>query len=220
MSFDQLYSQFTNVWGYEPSPLAKKTAKELPERSTILDIGAGEGRDSIFFASLGHKVIAVEQSEAAVETMGKRIAGREDLDIRPVVDDIVEMRLKPDEYDLVFAFMSLQFMTRGQRLELLDRIRSSVKKGGFVALMQPTVEEPAWKKLQFNRDYIVGHCTLRFRGEVMNFAQVGEYKQEFAKDHLIDYWEGPVEDPGHPGFEKPHTHNVVSVIAKIATKAE
>jgi hypothetical protein len=54
----------------------------------------------------------------------------------------------------------------------------------------------------------------------MNFAQVGEYRQDFAKDHLVDYWEGAIEDPGHPGFEKPHTHYVVSAIARIKTKAD
>jgi SAM-dependent methyltransferase len=217
-SFDQLYRQFKNVWGYEPSALAKKAAKELPDKGTILDISAGEGRDAIFFASLGHHVKAIETSEAAVEAIRKRIGERKNLDIETVVEDVVEMKLREEEYHLVFANMSLQFMTRGQRLELLDRIRHSVKKGGLVAIVQPTVEEPAWKKLQHKRDYVAGLCTLRFRGEVMNFAQVGEYRQEFAGDQIIEYWEGTVEDQGHPGYEKPHTHNVVSVIARIAKK--
>lgn len=217
-SFDQLYRQFKNVWGYEPSELAKKAAKELPEKGTILDIGAGEGRDTVFFASLGYTVVAVESSEAAVETLRKRTEGRTDLEIEVLLDDITEMKLERDQYDLIFANMSLQFMTRGQRLELLDRLRGSVKKGGLIAIMQPTVLEPAWKKLQHNRDYAVALCTLKFRGEVMNFAQLGEYKQEFGKDHIIDYWEGSLEDHGHPGYEQPHTHSVVRVIAKIRTK--
>jgi len=219
-SFDQLYRKFTNVWGYEPSSLAKKAAKELTDRAVILDVGAGEGRDSIFFANLGHEVVAVESSVSATETMKRRIGEREDLKIKIIVDDIVGMRLKPDEYDLIFANMSLQFMTRGQRLEALEKFRVSVKKKGLIAITQPTVEEPAWKRLQSNKDYVTGLCTLRYRGEVMNFAQLGEYKEEFAKDHVLQHWQGLIEDEAHPGFEQPHTHSIVSVVARIVLKAE
>jgi SAM-dependent methyltransferase len=220
VSFDQLYNQFTSVWGYEPSPLAKRAARELPDAAKVLEIGAGEGRDTIFFASLGHHVRAVEASQAAAEAIRKKVSGRSDLGVEVVLDDVVEMRLRQNEYDLVFANMSLQFMTRGHRLELLDRIRSSVRRNGFIAITQPTVEEAAWKRLQHNREYTAGLCTLRFRGEVMNFAQVGEYRQEFAKDKIIEYWEGTVEDQGHPGYEKPHTHSIVSVIARIIARPE
>jgi SAM-dependent methyltransferase len=218
--FDKLYKQFSNVWGYEPSGLAKKAAKELPANTTILDVGAGEGKDSIFFASLGHQVTAVESSINATESMKKRIAEKGDLSIHIIVDSIVEMKLKPDKYDLIFAHMCLQFMTRGQRIEVLQKFRASVKKGGLLAISQFTVEEPAWQRLQSSGDHVVGLCTLRFRDHVVNFAQLGEYKQEFAKDHVLHYWEGTARDEGHPGFEEPHTHGVVSVIAKIVAKPQ
>jgi SAM-dependent methyltransferase len=219
-SFDQLYRKFCEVWGYEPSALAKKVARELRDHSSVLDIGAGQGKDSIFFASLGHKVTAVEGSVTATDTMRKRVKEKKDLDLKIITDDITDMRLEVDEYDLVFANMSLQFMTRGQRIELMQRLRASVKKGGFIAIMQPTVEETAWKKLQYNRDYAVAPCTLKFRGEVMNFAQLGEYRREFDNDRIVDYREGMIEDRGHPGFEEPHTHHVVSVVAMILDKSE
>ena len=219
-SFDQLYKEFRDVWGYEPSALAKKAARELPENSIVLEIGAGQGRDSIFFSSLGHRVTAVESSETGSDTIRNRAKEKTGLVLKVITDDITGMRLESDEYDLVFANMSLQFMTRGQRVELMQRLRASVKKGGLIAIMQPTVEETAWKRLQHNRDYAVGPCTLKFRGEVMNFAQLGEYRREFDKDHIIDYWEGAIEDEGHPGFEEPHTHHVVSVVARILDKSQ
>lgn len=218
--FDQLYKEFSNVWGYEPSDMARRAAKELPEKGVILDVGAGEGKDSIFFASLGHRVTAVDPSINAAETIKKRMAEGKDLRIDIIVDDIAEMKLKPDEYDLIFANMSLQFMTRGQRIDVLGRFRTSVKKGGLMAISQFTVEEPAWQKFRSNRNYVTGLCTLNFRDHVTNFAQLGEYKQEFAKDHILHYWEGTARDDGHPGYEQPHTHGVVSVVAKIVYKPQ
>jgi len=206
--------------GSEPSGLAKKAAKELPANAAILDVGAGEGKDSIFFASLGHQVSAVEASINATETMKKRIAKKKDLDVKIIVDDITQMNLKPDRYDLIFANNSLQFMTRTQRNELFDKFRASIKKGGLIAISQFTVEEPVWKRLQSNKDHAIGLCTLKFRDQVMNFAQLGEYKQLFIEDHIIHHWEGRVETEGHPGAEQPHFHEIVSVIARIVAKTQ
>lgn len=206
--------------GYAPSELAKRVAKELPENALILDVGAGEGRDSIFFASLGHQVSAVENSIDATETMKKRIAKKKDLDVKIIIDDITQMNLKTDRYDLIFADHSLQFMSRTQRNEIFDKFRVSIKKGGLIAISQFTVEEPVWKQLQSNKDYAISLCTLKFRDQVMNFAQLGEYKQLFTDDHIIYHWEGRIEDEGHAGAEQPHSHEVVSVIAKIVAKPQ
>ena len=38
------------------------------EPSTILDVGAGSGRDTAWLAGLGHEVVALEPSEAMRET--------------------------------------------------------------------------------------------------------------------------------------------------------
>jgi hypothetical protein len=130
------------------------------------------------------------------------------------------MNLAPDKYDLIFANMSLQFMTRAQRNEVLEILRHSTKKGGLIAITQVTVEEAAWKQLQWNKDYVMGVCTIKFRDDVMNFAQIGEYKKIFAKDHILEYWEGMIDDEGHPGFEQPHTHAIVSVMARIVHKSD
>lgn len=208
------------MMGPGSSDLAKMVAKELPENALILDVGAGEGKDSVFFASLGHQVSAVETSIDATETMRKSIAKKKDLNIKIIVEDITEMNLKPDKYDLIFANRSLQFMSRTQRNELFDKFRVSIKKGGLIAISQFTVEEPVWKQLQSNKEYAISLCTLKFRDQVMNFAQLGEYTQLFIEDHIIYHSEGRIEDEGHPGAEQPHTHEIVSVIAKIVSKPQ
>lgn len=50
-----------------PSDFAKYLTEIIDEKNIILDIGAGQGRDSKYFATLGHCVIAVDQSLASVE---------------------------------------------------------------------------------------------------------------------------------------------------------
>ena len=50
-----------------PSPFAREVGKQLNAASRLLEVGCGNGRDSAFFWSEGHRVVALDASEAAVE---------------------------------------------------------------------------------------------------------------------------------------------------------
>lgn len=52
----------------EPSDFAKYVSELLPSNSTIVDCGCGNGRDSIYFATLGMNVIGVDRSSAAIDS--------------------------------------------------------------------------------------------------------------------------------------------------------
>ena len=55
-----------------PSQFAAFVASELFDSEThIIDVGCGNGRDSIFFAHLGKQVIGIDGSSVVVETNNK-----------------------------------------------------------------------------------------------------------------------------------------------------
>ena len=43
-----------------PSPFAASVAVELPDECAVVDLGCGNGRDSFFFAQLGHSVLGLD----------------------------------------------------------------------------------------------------------------------------------------------------------------
>ena len=51
-----------------PSAFAASVATELVEPCCIVDIGCGDGRDSFFFASLGHQVLGLDAVGAVIES--------------------------------------------------------------------------------------------------------------------------------------------------------
>jgi hypothetical protein len=62
MEYEELqerYGREAFYWGTEENAFAHTAAEHLPENGTIVDIGAGEGRDAVFFAEQGFDVLAV-----------------------------------------------------------------------------------------------------------------------------------------------------------------
>ena len=72
-----------------PSQFAAFAACEFLRDSPVIDIGCGNGRDAIFFSSIGYKVIGIDSSSSAVELC--RIAAKKfDIDASFKVFDISE----------------------------------------------------------------------------------------------------------------------------------
>ena len=49
-----------------PTPFARCVAKQLSTPTLVADIGCGNGRDSIFFAGLGHRVLGLDVAGTAI----------------------------------------------------------------------------------------------------------------------------------------------------------
>ena len=60
----------------EPSPFARWVRDREPADASIVDIGAGTGRDSLWFARQGHDVLGLDYIPAATERAGNTARGR------------------------------------------------------------------------------------------------------------------------------------------------
>ena len=66
-----------------PSPFARWVAEQLEGREHILDVGCGNGRDAVYFAEQGHRVIAMDAS-ASARRLTRRLAISRKVRVRPV----------------------------------------------------------------------------------------------------------------------------------------
>lgn len=72
--WNKTYSEGTDFFGEEPSYPAQKAADVFKKegKRRILELGAGQGRDALFFAKMGHQIYAVDYSENAVEAIRQK----------------------------------------------------------------------------------------------------------------------------------------------------
>ena len=104
-----------------------------------LDLGCGNGRNALYLASLGCSVTAVDQQEAAVETVRTR-AEEYSADVNVVQSKIEDFSLEPESFDTVVLVNSFQFVSDGDRV--IEDIKAALKPGGTFFLQCFSLEEP------------------------------------------------------------------------------
>jgi SAM-dependent methyltransferase len=76
--WDKVYSNDSAFFGENPSDFAQKCYSDFKkyEVKRLLELGCGQGRDTIFFASNGLDVHAVDSSKIAIENINQKIRGK------------------------------------------------------------------------------------------------------------------------------------------------
>lgn len=72
--WEKTYSKEPDFFGETPSYPAKKAEKMFSDENKIkiLEFGAGQGRDTLFFASKGYHITALDYSETAIKTIQEK----------------------------------------------------------------------------------------------------------------------------------------------------
>lgn len=150
MEYEELQERYGRepfYWGTEPNDFARTTAEYAPDGGTVVDIGAGEGRDAVFFAEEGFDVLAVDIAPNGLEK-AKELADERGVDIRTSVGDINTTELD-SPVDVVYSIGTIQYLRPGERAGRFAHFQRLTEPGGLHALFafvtHPDVEPaPDW----------------------------------------------------------------------------
>ena len=108
---------------------------------SILDIGAGKGRHSFFFARNGFKVNAIDLSENGIEYI-KAGAQEENLDIEAAVADMTELPFDDKSFDCVICFHTIYHTDYAGVQKALREIHRVLKESGEAYISFNTKDNP------------------------------------------------------------------------------
>ena len=139
--WNKVYSSDNSFFGEEPSSFALYCFNHIKTNGNnndadvknLLELGAGHGRDTIFFASKGFKVVALDYSVIAFEILEK-IAKEKRLSIHPKVFDIGNNPLPfADGYfDAVYSHMLFNMhFTENDLCFVFSEINRVLKPNGW-----------------------------------------------------------------------------------------
>lgn len=153
----------------------------FPVPSLVLDVGCGEGRNSIYLAGLGHSVDAFDLSEAGVEK-AKLLAAQAGVSAHFFPCDLAEFSFERD-YDVVLSHGVLHLPEKEVRDEFLRRAQEHTRPGGFHVIGIFTNRLPATPD---NAPY------------THSLFDVGELPEKYVGWEIVAHEEGTFRDT-HPG---------------------
>lgn len=113
----------------KPSLFAEYVSGYLLEGGKIVDIGCGNGRDSIYFAEKGMDVYAVDISEAATGNLSERYGEK----IHVLNENFVRMLGRyRDEFDFLYSRFTIHAITEEDQKRLLENAYRALKQEGYL----------------------------------------------------------------------------------------
>lgn len=129
--WDERYATDELVWRAGPNRfLVDEVAGMGPGRA--LDLACGEGRNALWLAERGWRVVAVDFSAAGL-AKGRRLAARRGLEVEWVEADVLEWEPEPGSFDLVVvAYLQLP---AGDLRRALGSAAAALAPGGTLLIV-------------------------------------------------------------------------------------
>ena len=132
--WNKVYKSDNSFFGVNPSNFAIRCYNHMKENNSkkILELGVGHGRDTLFFASNGIEVDALDYSTTAIEILDK-IAKEKRLPIKTQIFDVNNQLPFPDDYfNAVYSHMLLNMRFSLHELHFIfSEIRRVLKSKGL-----------------------------------------------------------------------------------------
>ena len=202
MDFDYFYSKQKSYFGESPSDGLVAMLKEYDVNiGKALDIGAGEGRNSIYLAQLGFNVTSIEPTK---DGSNKIIDKTNKLNLKINVLNCDYLTDSSNEkYDFIIAGTSLDHMEKKYLDKAIEKLKESLNLGGLVYIVVFTQDDPGYLKHIDN----ASECS----DFIKHYFSKNELKEYFKEFDILYYDEYIKPDNSHG---KPHVHGKAKLIAR------
>ena len=166
------------------SDFARFINGKLKSNSHILELGCGNGRDSLFFLTNGHNVIAVDGSDVAINFLNDMTRDNEKALF--VCDDFVKCHaLYQMQYDCIYSRFTLHAITEEQENEMLLNTKEALQSGGMLCIEARTIHDEIYGKGKK-----VGHNAFIYNDHFRRFIDIDEFRKSLQiwNSLLITWW--------------------------------
>jgi tellurite methyltransferase len=205
--FDKFYSKQGLSFGEQPSPELIRIVNSFGIKSKALDIGAGDGRNSLYLASHGFAVTAIDTSYVGIKKLNRKAFEKMLNDkITTVCEDVRKIAYPEDDFDLVVAVTLFDHLPQKDIKPLFDKVSKCIKPGGYFFARVHTVDDPGFLKQTWR--------SSELSKMIKHYFKPNELKNLFSGDFVIDEYEETISEDRSHG--RPHFHGFATAIAHKA----
>ena len=200
--WDRKYGEGNYEWELDPSPvgvLALTVARKHGYK-TVIDIGSGYGRDTLYLAGAGHglDVVGIDNSREGIE-MGIELARRRALNVEFRLADALIDPIGPGSYDMVIMSYTRHLLLAQDRQKLLSRVRDILRPGGRVIDMVPSIKDG-----NYGMGSTLEEGTYSLRGKALHFFTGEEMLKDYEGFEIDSLDEVEIEEKHSDG--RLHNH--------------
>ena len=209
--WDDIYKSSECYWGLNPNGNLVQSLSLVP-KGNVLDIGAGEGRNALFFAKHGFHVLCLDISQVA-SLKCKKLAEKLGVSIDYEISDIRKFSSSPCRFSCIICSAALPFMKKNEAKEVIEKMKEWLVYKGIILISVFTTEDPMYKTYldeglkEFENETFFDPKI----GEYFCFFRKGELKKHFSNFKIMHYSEKCFLDKHHG---KPHKHGIAEIVAQ------
>lgn len=204
MNYNYFYEQTGFYFGDKPSfALVEYITKYNIMPCLVVDIGAGEGRNSFYLVKKGFTVVAIEPSDLGVKKMIDYIK-REKLHLDVIKSDFFNGVKEISNIDFFVASTVLDQMSEIEIIQAKTEIYNKLRINGYVFASAFTRDDPGFLKKDTQH---ISECG----GTVKHYFRKNELRELFSDFKILEYEEKYFEDLTHGN---PHYHSIAILLAQ------
>lgn len=190
-TFDTIAPHF-DITRYKPWPESKRFISTLKNGSTVLDLGCGNGRNSIYLAKEGMKVIGIDFSKGLIKIAKNKMEWKEVADRVDLIEgDIGSLPLRNKSIDVVLYIATLHHLpTPQERLQSLLEIKRCLKPGGSALVSAWAQEQEKFKddleKSKENQEEGFEYGDIFLPWKMKEGRELQRYYHLFSKEEFED----------------------------------
>lgn len=187
-------------WAEQPSNFSIFSLKYFPTSGNILELGAGQGQDSRFFAQKGYRVTSTDFSKLALDISKERSQKANINNINYTFVDMQKGKLdfQDSSFDIVYSHLSIHYFDEVTTIKLFKEIARVLKKDGIFAFIVNSMSDPDTRNFEKIDEYLYRDpLGLQKRYFTIDYAR--QRLENLFKIIILDA-EGTVQDPNKPDY--------------------
>lgn len=141
----------------------------------VLDLGIGQGRNSIPLVELGYNVTGVDYSTKCLEICKNNCPK-----LNLIQSDIRNFEIEKNKYDLISSRCVLHFFHKDDCYEIINNIKENLKNNGLVYIHVFSLEDPKFLRHTNSEDFEI------LENNILHNKVNDTYISFFTKDEILN----------------------------------